>query len=84
MTAKKSNKHTLFAFFPSTDPWAYLTSLKRVSALPVKHVFPAHHTLDIQPEILGRMHDAFRQLKAEDKLRHGSGTFDYGDWAVSL
>ncbi len=77
-------KHTLFAFFPSTDPQAYLTSLKRVSALPVKHVFPGHHSLDIQPEILDRMRDAFGQLKTEDKLCHGSGTFDYGDWAVSL
>lgn len=77
-------KDTLFAFFPSTDPEAYLNSLKRISALPVKHVFPAHHTLDIQPEILGRMRDAFRQLKDEGKLYHGTGTFDYGDWAVML
>ncbi|WP_339133274.1 MAG: MBL fold metallo-hydrolase [Candidatus Electrothrix sp. GW3-4] len=77
-------KDTLFAFFPSTDPEAYLNSLKRISALPVKHVFPSHHTLDIQPEILGRMRDAFRQLKAEGKLHHGSGTYDYGDWAIWL
>jgi glyoxylase-like metal-dependent hydrolase (beta-lactamase superfamily II) len=77
-------KDTLFAFFPSTDPEAYLNSLKRISALRVKHVFPAHHTLDIQPEILGRMRDAFRQLKAEGKLNHGSGTHDYGDWAIWL
>jgi hypothetical protein len=75
---------TLFAFFPSTDPEAYLNSPERISALPVKHVFPAHHTLDIQPEILGRMRDAFWQLKAEGKLHHGAGTFDYGDWAVML
>ena len=33
-------KDTLFAFFPSTDPEAYLNSLKRISSLPVKHVFP--------------------------------------------
>jgi glyoxylase-like metal-dependent hydrolase (beta-lactamase superfamily II) len=77
-------KDTLFAYFPSTDPKAYLNSLERVSTLPVKHVFPAHHTLDIQPEILGRMRDAFRQLKTEDKLHHGSGTFDFGDWAIML
>jgi len=77
-------KDTLFAFFPSTDPEAYLNSLNRISALPVKHVFPGHHTLDIGPEILGRMRDAFRQLKAEGKLHHGSGTFDYDDWAVML
>lgn len=77
-------KDTLFAFFPSTDPEAYLNSLKRISALQVKQVFPAHHTLDIQPEILGRMRDAFHQLKAEGKLHHGSGTYDYGDWAIWL
>lgn len=77
-------KDTLFAYYPSTDPEAYLTSLKKVAALPVKRVFPAHHTLDIHPEILIRMRDAFEQLKIEGKLHHGSGTFEYGDWAVWL
>ena len=77
-------KDTLFAYFPSTDPEAYLNSLERVSALPVKHVYPAHHTLDIQPEILDRIRDAFRQLQVDSKLHHGSGIFDYGDWAVWL
>lgn len=77
-------KDTLFAYYPSTDPAAYLLALEHVAALPVRRVFPAHHTLDIQPEILIRMRDAFRQLKAEGKLHHGSGTFNYGDWAVWL
>ncbi len=77
-------KDTLFAYFPSTDPEAYLNSLDRVASLSVEHVFPAHHTLSIQPEIIGRMRDAFQQLKAEGKLHHGTGTFDYGDWAVWL
>lgn len=74
----------LFAYYPSTDPEAYLASLEQVAALPVKRVFPGHHSLHIQPEILSRMRDAFRQLQAEGKLRHGSGTFDYGDWGVWL
>lgn len=75
-------KDTLFAYYPSTDPQAYLRSLERIAALPVKRVFPGHHALDIQPEILPRMRDAFRQLNAEGKLRHGSGTFSYGDFAI--
>ena len=75
---------TLFAYYPSTDPEAYLTSLEKVAALPVKRVFPGHHSLDIKPELLVRMRDAFRDLKARGLLRHGSGTFDYGDWAVWL
>lgn len=77
-------KDTLFAYYPSTDPQAYLRSLEKIAALPVKRVFPAHHTLDIQPEILARMRDAFRRLDSEGKLHHGSGTFHYGDWAVWL
>jgi len=77
-------KDTLFAYYPSTDPEAYLESLEMVAALPVQRVFPAHHSLDIQPEILNRMRDAFRRLKADGNLRHGSGTFQYGDWSVWL
>jgi len=75
-------KDTLFAYFPSTDPASYLNSLERVAALPVKRVFPGHHSLDIEPEILSRMRDKFMQLKIEGKLCHGSGVFEYGDWAV--
>ena len=77
-------KDTLFAYYPSTDPQAYLASLEKLAALPVKKVFPAHHSLEIQPEILCRMRDAFRQLKHDGNLHHGSGTFEYGDWAVWL
>ncbi|EPY2304530.1 MBL fold metallo-hydrolase [Clostridium sporogenes] len=75
-------KDTLFAYYPSTDPKAYLKSIERVATLPVKKVFPAHHSLDIHPEILIRMWDAFRQLESEDKLHHGSGTFKYKDFAI--
>ncbi len=77
-------KDTLFAYYPSTDPQAYLKSLEKVAALPVRRVFPAHHTLDIAPDILFRMRDAFRDLDAVGKLHHGAGTFDYGDWALWL
>jgi glyoxylase-like metal-dependent hydrolase (beta-lactamase superfamily II) len=75
-------KDTLFAYYPSTDPEAYLRSIERVAALQATWVFPAHHSLDIHPEILLRMQDAFRQLKTENKLHHGGGTFEYGDFAI--
>lgn len=77
-------KDTLFAYYPSTDPEAYLFSLERLAELPAARLFPGHHTLDIQPEILVRMRDEFRELKRAGKLCHGSGVFDYGDWAVWL
>lgn len=77
-------KDTLFAYYPSTDPQAYLRSLEKLAALPVKRVFPAHHSLDVEPELILRMRDAFRELDRAGRLHHGSGTFDYGDWAVWL
>lgn len=77
-------KDTLFAYYPSTDPEAYLASLERIAALPVKQVFPAHHSLDIQPSILQEMRQAFCQLKEDGNLHHGSGIFTYQDFAVWL
>lgn len=74
----------LFANYPSTDPGDYLASLEKVARLPVKHVFPGHHSLNIQPELLVRMRDAFRRLRDKGLLHHGSGTFDYGDWSLWL
>lgn len=75
-------KDTLLAYYPSTDPVLYLNSLERIAKLPVKRVFPAHHTLDIQPEIIIRMRNELKKLQTAGKLHHGSGTFDYGDWAL--
>ncbi|AEV30527.1 Zn-dependent hydrolase, glyoxylase [Sphaerochaeta pleomorpha str. Grapes] len=77
-------KDTLFAYYPSTDPQAYLSSLERIAVLPVARVFPAHHSLDIRPEILIRMRNAFQELNEEGKLKHGTGICEYGDWAVWL
>ena len=77
-------KGTLFVHYPSTDPQSYLYSLEKISTLHVKRIFPGHHSLDICPEIVIRMRDAFRALDAEGKLRHGSGTHNYGEWAVIL
>ena len=75
---------TLFANYPSTDPQSYLTSLEKIAALPIKQLFPGHHSLDVRPELVIQMRDAFRRLNEDDKLCHGSGTHNYGDWAIAL
>lgn len=77
-------KGELFANYPSTDPAKYLMSLEKVSNLPVKRLFPGHHSLDISPEIIKEMRDAFRALRAEGKLHHGSGTHRYEGFVVVL
>lgn len=77
-------KGTLFANYHSTDPQNYLASLEKIAVLPAKQLFPGHHSMDIRPELTIQMRDAFRKLKEDDKLCHGSGKYNYGDWAVSL
>lgn len=75
-------KDMLFAYYPSTDPEQYYLSLKKISELSVKRVFPAHHSLDIDFGIVKRMRDEFENLQREGKLKHGSGKFYFGDWAL--
>lgn len=75
---------TLYANYNSTDPEKYLASLEKIAVLPAKKIFPAHHSLDITPSLVARTLDAFRDIKRQGKLRHGSGHFDFGDFQVLL
>lgn len=75
---------TLYANYPSTDPAAYLASLEKIALLPAKRIFPAHHSLEVTPELTERMKIELKRLEEAGKLRHGSGTFPYGDWSVRL
>lgn len=77
-------KGTLLAYYPSTDPQAYLSSLAKLTTLPVQKIFSGHHSLAIQPNLIKRVYDALVALEHEGKLHHGSGKFDYGDWAIWL
>lgn len=75
---------TLHAFYSSTDPAAYLESVKRVAALPVRRVLPGHHELSVPDTILKDTEAAFLKIQASGKLHHGSGTHDFGYFSVRL
>lgn len=77
-------KGTLFANYPSTDPQSYLLSLRKIANLPVKHIFPGHHKLDISPEIIREITTEFEKLNDEGKLIHKSGLHNFNDWSVIL
>lgn len=77
-------KGVLYANYPSTDPEAYLASLEKIAALPVKSVLPGHHSLEIGAGTIIEMRGAFTELKRRGKLKHGSGRFDYADWSILL
>ena len=74
----------LAADFPSTDPQAYLRSLRRAAALPVRRILPGHHSLDVPAGLAGEMAAAFARLNARGLLRHGAGRFAFDGWSVRL
>ncbi|MDL2244063.1 MBL fold metallo-hydrolase [Parabacteroides sp. OttesenSCG-928-J18] len=74
----------LFAYFPSTDPIAYMNSIKKLLSLSVNKVLPAHHNLDIPVSIIEDMDKAFTQLYQNGILKHGSGIFSYSNFEIQL
>ena len=77
-------KGTLYANYESTDPTAFLSSLEKIADLPVKRLFPAHHSLDVSPTLLTRTRDAFREIQKAGKLRHGGGSWCFDDFSILL
>lgn len=74
----------LYAFYTSTDPVAYLESVQKVAALPIKKVLPAHEDIHVPTEIVADVERAFLQLRDTDKLRHGTGTHDFGSFSIII
>ncbi|TAJ11374.1 MBL fold metallo-hydrolase [Marinilabiliaceae bacterium JC017] len=74
----------LFAYFPSTDPIAYMHSIKKLLSLSVKRILPAHHDLDVPLSVIKDMDHAFTQLYEKGLLKHGSGTFSYSNFEIQL
>jgi glyoxylase-like metal-dependent hydrolase (beta-lactamase superfamily II) len=74
----------LFAYFPSTDPVAYMNSIRKLKLLPVTKILPAHHDLGIPLSIINDMDIAFTELYKRGELKHGSGTYSYSNFGIKL
>ena len=74
----------LDAFYPTTDPEAFLRSVQKVQALAVKKVLPAHHRLNISVDIINEIAAAFSALEKCGQLKHGSGKFDFENFQIHI
>ena len=74
----------LYAHYPSTDPLEFCRSVQRIGQLDVSRLFPGHHELNIDPDLIGRTAKAFRELYSLNGLRQGSGTFSFGDFEIRI
>ena len=74
----------LDAFYPSTDPLAFMRSVKKVKALAPRKIFPAHHQLDIPASLVEEVSDAFQSLYRQGNLKQGNGVFDFGEFQIHI
>ena len=74
----------LDVFYPTTDPEAFLQSVKKIQVLEIKKILPAHHQLNIPVNIINRIETGFSKLADEGKLKHGGGIFDFGDFQIHI
>lgn len=74
----------LYAFYPTTDPVAFAASAQRVAGLPVRQIWPGHHSLQIAPTLARSVAAAFAQLRAQDMLYQGAGTFDFDAFQIQI
>lgn len=77
-------KGCLDAFYPSTDPIAFMQSIKKVKRLNIKKILPAHHQLNIPVDLIDEIDNAFKSLYSQNKLAHGSGIFDFGNFHIHI
>ncbi len=74
----------LDAFYPTTDPVAFCSSVERIAQLPVKAIWPGHHSLQVPITLPKRVAAAFMKLADEGKLSQGSGIFTFQDFQIHL
>lgn len=74
----------LDAFYPSTNPLAFMASVDKLMTLPVRRILPGHHDLDLSSGLIDRTSKAFHQLYQQNGLRQGSGIFDFGTFQIHI
>ena len=74
----------LDAFYPTTDPWLFWQSVRKVQSLKIERIMPGHHQLNISIDIIDDIERAFNELEKQGQLKQGSGIFDFGSFQIHI
>lgn len=75
---------TLDAFYPTTDPTAFMRSIKRVQKLSVSRILPAHYQLDIATELIIEIDQGIMMIEKQGLLKQGSGLFTFDHFKIHI
>jgi len=71
-------KGTLFAFYPTTDPFLFVQSIKKISQIKhITKILPGHNELDLNKEFINELNNAGQELLNKGLAKHGTGIHEY-------
>lgn len=76
-------KGCLDMFYPTTDKNKFMQSIKKTKRLDIRKILPAHHSLNIQPDIIEKIDNAFKSLSIAGKFDI-SGIYDFGEFQLHI
>jgi len=61
-----------------------MQSVKKIKDLPIKRVFPAHHRLNIDYNLILEIDKAFTELHNSGKLIQGNGMYYFKSFNIHI
>lgn len=77
-------KGCLDAFYPTTNPQQFKESVEKIASLEIKRILPGHHELNISPELVYEIQNAFCKLEKEGNLVQGKGIFNFEKFQIHI
>lgn len=74
----------MIAFFPTSDPVQYKSSIDKLVKLSITRLLPAHHELNIKTDVLKKVQGAFFEIEKNGNLKHCGKTFDFDGFKIQL
>lgn len=75
---------TLDAFYPTTNPYEFMQSVKKVRKLSITKLLPAHHNLKIEIDLIEQIDNSFSEVFSSGQLIQGRGIFNFGNFKIHI
>lgn len=82
-TADLIYKGTLYAFYPTTDPYQFVHSVEKISQIEyITKILPGHNELVLDQNFLAQVNQACQLLLQKGLARHGTGIHEYKHFKI--
>lgn len=75
---------TLDAFYPTTNPYEFMMSVKKIKKMKINKILPAHHNLNINANLIEDIDKGFTELFNSGKLKQGNGIFTFNNFNIHI